>query len=360
MLVLGIESSCDETGVALYDTERGLLAHHLHTQMAMHAEYGGVVPELASRDHIRRVVPLTEGALAEAGVGYEDIDAVAFTQGPGLGGALLAGSSYANALAFALNKPVIPVHHLEGHLLSPLLADEKPEFPFVALLVSGGHTQFMAVRGIGDYTLLGESVDDAAGEAFDKTAKLLGLPYPGGAKLSELAKLGTPDAFTFPRPMLHSHDLQMSFSGLKTAVLTAVEKVCAETGSQEIPEQTRNDICRAFQDAVVDVLLAKAKKALLDTGFRTLVVAGGVGANWKLRDEFSRLTVKMPSEKGRSQPQEETVNVYFPPMAYCTDNGAMIAFAGAMHLQDRQAAGSFNVKPRWPLADIVKPQHDSN
>lgn len=360
MLVLGIESSCDETGVALYDTERGLLAHHLHTQMAMHAEYGGVVPELASRDHIRRVVPLTEGALAEAGVGYEDIDAVAFTQGPGLGGALLAGSSYANALAFALNKPVIPVHHLEGHLLSPLLADEKPEFPFVALLVSGGHTQFMAVRGIGDYTLLGESVDDAAGEAFDKTAKLLGLPYPGGAKLSELAKLGTPDAFTFPRPMLHSHDLQMSFSGLKTAVLTAVEKVCAETGSPEIPEQTRNDICRAFQDAVVDVLLAKAKKALLDTGFRTLVVAGGVGANWKLRDEFSRLTVKMPSEKGKSHPQEEAVSVYFPPMAYCTDNGAMIAFAGAMHLQDRQAAGGFNVKPRWPLADIVKAQHDSN
>ena len=206
MLVLGIESSCDETGVALYDTERGLLAHHLHTQMAMHAEYGGVVPELASRDHIRRVVPLTQGCLKEAGVGYADIDAVAFTQGPGLGGALLAGSGFANALAFAIGKPVIPVHHLEGHLLSPLLADDKPEFPFVALLVSGGHTQFMAVRGIGDYTLLGESVDDAAGEAFDKTAKLLGLPYPGGAKLSELAKLGTPDAFTFPRPMLHSHD----------------------------------------------------------------------------------------------------------------------------------------------------------
>ena len=354
MLVLGIESSCDETGVALYDTERGLLAHHLHTQMAMHAEYGGVVPELASRDHIRRVVPLTEGALQEAGVGYDDIDAVAFTQGPGLGGALLAGSSYANALAFALNKPVIPVHHLEGHLLSPLLADEKPAFPFVALLVSGGHTQFMAVRGIGDYTLLGESVDDAAGEAFDKTAKLLGLPYPGGAKLSELAKLGTPDEFTFPRPMLHSHDLQMSFSGLKTAVLTAVEKVRAETGSDDIPEQTRNDICRAFQDAVVDVLIAKSKKALLDTGFRTLVVAGGVGANWKLRDEFSRLSVTMPSEKGKPKPKGEAVNVFCPPMAYCTDNGAMIAFAGAMRLQDRQQAAGFNVKPRWPLSDIVK------
>lgn len=354
MLVLGIESSCDETGVALYDTERGLLAHQLHTQMAMHAEYGGVVPELASRDHIRRLVPLTQGCLAEAGVAYDDIDAVAFTQGPGLGGALLAGSSYANALAFALDKPVIAVHHLEGHLLSPLLADDQPAFPFVALLVSGGHTQFMAVRGIGDYTLLGESVDDAAGEAFDKTAKLLGLPYPGGAKLSELAKLGAPDAFAFPRPMLHSHDLQMSFSGLKTAVLTAVEKVRAENGSDEIPEQTRNDICRAFQDAVVDVLVAKAKKALLDTGFRTLVVAGGVGANWKLRDEFGRLSVTMPSEKGKPKPKAEAVKVYFPPLAYCTDNGAMIAFAGAMRLQDRAEAGAFNVKPRWPLSDIVK------
>ncbi|MCI4102042.1 tRNA (adenosine(37)-N6)-threonylcarbamoyltransferase complex transferase subunit TsaD, partial [Klebsiella pneumoniae] len=250
MLVLGIESSCDETGVALYDTERGLRAHCLHTQMAMHAEYGGVVPELASRDHIRRLVPLTEGCLAQAGASYGDIDAVAFTQGPGLGGALLAGSSYANALALALDKPVIPVHHLEGHLLSPLLAEEKPDFPFVALLVSGGHTQIMAVRGIGDYALLGESVDDAAGEAFDKTAKLLGLPYPGGAKLSELAESGRPEAFVFPRPMIHSDDLQMSFSGLKTAVLTAVEKVRAENGADDIPEQTRNDICRAFQDAV--------------------------------------------------------------------------------------------------------------
>ncbi|MDO5059584.1 MAG: tRNA (adenosine(37)-N6)-threonylcarbamoyltransferase complex transferase subunit TsaD, partial [Neisseria sp.] len=340
MLVLGIESSCDETGVALYDTERGLIGNQLHTQMAMHAEYGGVVPELASRDHIRRVVPLTESCLREAGISYADIDAVAFTQGPGLGGALLAGSGYANALAFALGKPVIPVHHLEGHLLSPLLADDVPEFPFVALLVSGGHTQFMAVRGIGDYTLLGESVDDAAGEAFDKTAKLLGLPYPGGAKLSELAKLGRADAFTFPRPMLHSADLNMSFSGLKTSVLTAVQKVQEENGG-EIPEQTRNDICRAFQDAVVDVLAAKAKKALLDTGFRTLVVAGGVGANWKLRETFNALTVARPSEKnarekGGKKPREEAVNVYFPPLSLCTDNGAMIAFAGAMRLQNAQ------------------------
>lgn len=352
MLVLGIESSCDETGVALYDTERGLLAHQLHTQMAMHAEYGGVVPELASRDHIRRLVPLTQSCLKQAGVQYADLDAIAFTQGPGLGGALLAGSSYANALAFALNIPVIPVHHLEGHLLSPLLSEERPAFPFVALLVSGGHTQFMAVQDIGNYTLLGESVDDAAGEAFDKTAKLLDLPYPGGAKLSQLAKEGEPEVFHFPRPMLHSHDLQMSFSGLKTAVLTAVQKV-REENNGNIPDQTRNDICREFQDAVVEVLTAKAHKALLDTGFRTLVVAGGVGANWKLREALGSLKVQPPHTKGQSKPAPKSVKVYFPPMEYCTDNGAMIAFAGAMRLQKAQKAGVFNVKPRWPLTDIV-------
>ncbi|MFC3873958.1 tRNA (adenosine(37)-N6)-threonylcarbamoyltransferase complex transferase subunit TsaD [Neisseria musculi] len=352
MLVLGIESSCDETGVALYDTERGLLAHRLHTQMAMHAEYGGVVPELASRDHIRRLVPLTQSCLQEAGADYADIDAVAFTQGPGLSGALLAGSGYANALAFALGKPVVPVHHLEGHLLSPLLSDNKPAFPFVALLVSGGHTQFMAVRGIGNYTLLGESVDDAAGEAFDKTAKLLGLPYPGGAELSQLARLGSPGVFEFPRPMLHSPDLQMSFSGLKTAVLTAVQKVRAENNGN-IPKQTRNDICRAFQDAVVDVLAAKSHKALLDTGFHTLVVAGGVGANQKLRATLSALTIQ-PHTKGRSKPPAEAVKVHFPAPEYCTDNGAMIALAGAMRLQNAQTAGSFDVKPRWPLAEIMK------
>ena len=348
MLVLGIESSCDETGVALYDTKQGLIGNQLHTQMAMHAEYGGVVPELASRDHIRRLVPLTEACLQEAQKTYADIDAIAFTQGPGLGGALLAGSSYANALAFALNKPVIPVHHLEGHLLSPLLAEEQPEFPFVALLVSGGHTQFMAVRGIGDYTLLGESVDDAAGEAFDKTAKLLGLPYPGGAKLSELAKLGSPDAFTFPRPMLHSGDLQMSFSGLKTSVLTAVQKAQAEYGAN-LPDAVRNDICRAFQDAVVDVLTAKAKQALLDTGFRTLVVAGGVGANWKLRETLNQLQIKRHAKS-----PAEAVKVYFPPLILCTDNGAMIAFAGAMRLHDARAVAGFGVKPRWHLMDIVQ------
>ena len=351
MLVLGIESSCDETGVALYSRTHGLLAHRLHTQMAMHAEYGGVVPELAGRDHIRRLVPLTRACLADAGKSHADIDAVAYTQGPGLGGALLAGASYANALAFALGKPVIPVHHLEGHLLSPLLAADPPPFPFVALLVSGGHTQFMAVRGIGDYTLLGESVDDAAGEAFDKTAKLLGLPYPGGAKLAELAESGRPGAFDFPRPMLHSHDLQMSFSGLKTAVLTAVEKVRAEHGGG-VPEQTRNDICRAFEDAVTDVLAAKAQKALADTGWRTLVVAGGVGANRKLRRRLSEITVRTAA-KGRLKTPPEAVRTYFPPLEYCTDNGAMIALAGAMHPERAQPAQGFDVKPRWPLAEIV-------
>lgn len=351
MLVLGIESSCDETGVALYSRTHGLLAHRLHTQMAMHAEYGGVVPELAGRDHIRRLVPLTRACLADAGKSHADIDAVAYTQGPGLGGALLAGASYANALAFALGKPVIPVHHLEGHLLSPLLAADPPPFPFVALLVSGGHTQFMAVRGIGDYTLLGESVDDAAGEAFDKTAKLLGLPYPGGAKLAELAESGRPGAFDFPRPMLHSHDLQMSFSGLKTAVLTAVEKVRAEHGGS-VPEQTRNDICRAFEDAVTDVLAAKARKALADTGWRTLVVAGGVGANRKLRRRLSEITVRTAA-KGRLKTPPEAVRTYFPPLEYCTDNGAMIALAGAMHPERAQPAQGFDVKPRWPLAEIV-------
>ena len=339
MLVLGIESSCDETGVALYDTEAGLIAHQLHTQIAMHAQYGGVVPELASRDHIRRLTPLTQACLHEAGKTLNDIDAIAFTQGPGLGGALLAGSSFANALGFALDKPVIPIHHLEGHMLSPLLGEQKPTFPFVALLISGGHSQFMAVKGIGDYTLLGESVDDAAGEAFDKTAKLLGLPYPGGAKLAELAKLGQAGRFHFPRPMLHSQDLNMSFSGLKTAVLTAVNQIKAETGCGEnIPETIRNDICREFQNAVVDVICHKAQQALQQTGYNQLVVAGGVGANWQLRQALSQL-------KG--------IETFFPPLSFCTDNGAMIAFAGAMHLAQAKPAGSFNVKPRWPLSDIV-------
>ena len=331
MLVLGIESSCDETGVALFDTVSGSLkAHALHTQMAMHAEYGGVVPELASRDHIKRLVPLTENCLRQANVSYEDIDAIGYTQGPGLGGALLAGAAFANALAFALDKPVIEVHHLEGHLLSPFLSEKDIRFPFLALLVSGGHTQIMAVRGIGDYQLLGETVDDAAGEAFDKTAKLLGLPYPGGAKLSQLAQSGQPEKFDFPRPMLHSHDLNMSFSGLKTAVLTEVNKLNQQYDFR-LPENIRCDLCRAFQDAVVDVLFAKVQKALRDTGLKQLVVAGGVGANQALRMRLQKLPVQ----------------VFFPELEWCTDNGAMIAYAAAQNMNKAHEAGGFSVKPRW-------------
>ncbi len=340
MLVLGIESSCDETGVALYDLEAGLIAQQLHTQMAMHAEYGGVVPELASRDHIRRVVPLTEACLKEAGKTLADIDAVAYTQGPGLGGALLVGASFANALAYSLKKPVIEVHHLEGHLLSPLLAESRPEFPFLALLVSGGHTQIMAVRGIGDYEILGETLDDAAGEAFDKTAKLLGLDYPGGPRLSQLAESGDPDRFTLPRPMLHSDNLDMSFSGLKTAVLTLTRQVEASEG--EISEQARMDICRAFQDAIVDVLVHKCLKAMKKAGMKRIVVAGGVGANKQLRAGLNAAAAKY------------RFAVFYPPMALCTDNGAMIAFAGAMRLKFAHDAGGFSVKPRWDLATLPK------
>lgn len=338
MLVLGIESSCDETGVALYDTEAGLIAHQLHTQMAMHAEYGGVVPELASRDHIRRVIPLTEACLADAGKTLAELDAIAYTQGPGLGGALLVGASVANALAFGLNIPVVGVHHLEGHLLSPLLAEPKPEFPFIALLVSGGHTQLMAVRGIGDYQVLGETLDDAAGEAFDKTAKLLGIPYPGGPELSRLAESGDPMRFTLPRPMLHAQNLDMSFSGLKTAVLTLTKQVEAELG--QIDDQTRRDICRAFQEAIVEVLVQKSLKALKQSGMKRLVVAGGVGANKQLRAALNEAARKRRFE------------VFYPPLALCTDNGAMIAFAGAMRLKFAHATREFSVKPRWDLSSL--------
>ncbi len=338
MLVLGIESSCDETGVALYDTDAGLLAHQLHTQMAMHAEYGGVVPELASRDHIRRVIPLTRACLAEAGKTLQDLSAIAFTEGPGLGGALLVGASVANALAFGLNIPVIGVHHLEGHLLSPLLADPRPEFPFVALLVSGGHTQLMAVRGIGDYEILGETLDDAAGEAFDKTAKLLGLDYPGGPTLSRLAESGDPERFTLPRPMLNSPDLDMSFSGLKTAVLMRVKAIEAEQGA--LDDTARNDVCRAFQEAIVEVLVKKSLKALKQTGMKRLVVAGGVGANRQLRAALDLAA----SRRGLA--------VFYPPLALCTDNGAMIAFAGAMRVAQARATGAYTVQPRWNLASL--------
>ncbi|RXZ44227.1 tRNA (adenosine(37)-N6)-threonylcarbamoyltransferase complex transferase subunit TsaD [Crenobacter cavernae] len=338
MLVLGIESSCDETGVALYDLDHGLLAHHLHTQMAMHAEYGGVVPELASRDHIRRVLPLTEACLKDAGKTLAEVSAIAYTQGPGLGGALMVGASFANALAFGLDIPVVGIHHLEGHLLSPLLSEPRPDFPFVALLVSGGHTQLMAVKGIGDYQVLGETLDDAAGEAFDKTAKLLGLDYPGGPTLSRLAEQGTPHRFTLPRPMLHSPDLDMSFSGLKTAVLTLVRQVEAEHG--ELTEQLRCDICHAFQEAIVEVLVKKSLKALKQTGMKRLVVAGGVGANKQLRAALDDAAARRKLE------------VFYPPLALCTDNGAMIAFAGAMRLKHAHAPGAFTIKPRWDLSAL--------
>ncbi|HEX7683651.1 MAG TPA: tRNA (adenosine(37)-N6)-threonylcarbamoyltransferase complex transferase subunit TsaD [Trinickia sp.] len=341
MLVLGIESSCDETGLALYDTERGLLAHALHSQIAMHREYGGVVPELASRDHIRRALPLLEDVLERSGAARADIDAIAFTQGPGLAGALLVGASIANALAMAWDKPTIGIHHLEGHLLSPLLVDEPPPFPFVALLVSGGHTQLMRVTDVGLYETLGETLDDAAGEAFDKTAKLLGLGYPGGPEVSRLAEYGTPGAVTLPRPMLHSGDLDFSFSGLKTAVLTQTKQLGAN-----VCEQAKADLARGFVDAAVEVLVAKSLASLKKTRLKRLVVAGGVGANRQLREALSAAAKK------------RGYDVHYPDLSLCTDNGAMIALAGALRLQrwPEQATKdyAFTVKPRWDLSSLAR------
>lgn len=344
MLVLGIETSCDETGIALFDTERGLLSHTLYSQIAMHSEYGGVVPELASRDHIRRVLPLIRQALHSARCELRDINAIAYTQGPGLAGALLVGASIGAALSFALNIPALGIHHLEGHLLSPLLSTPAPVFPFIALLVSGGHTQLMRVDAVGHYRLLGETVDDAAGEAFDKTAKLLGLGYPGGAALSRLARQGRPGQFKLPRPMLNSGDLNFSFSGLKTAVLTVINK-------QEITDQIRADIALAFQEAVVDVLTEKSLAALAQTGLKQLVVAGGVGANEQLRRNLS----------GKAAAKGATV--FYPELEFCTDNGAMIAFAGALRLQampesTQQPASSFTVNARWNLEMLETPEAD--
>lgn len=338
MLILGIESSCDETGVALFSTDAGgtLLAHALHSQVAMHQDYGGVVPELASRDHIRRIIPLLRTVLVSGGRALAEIDAVAYTQGPGLAGALLVGAAFAEALATALGVPTVPVHHLEGHLLSPLLSGNPPRFPFVALLVSGGHSQLMRVTGVGRYELLGETLDDAAGEAFDKTAKLLGLGYPGGPALAELAERGRRDEVKLPRPMLKSGDLDFSFSGLKTAVRTKVRELAA------ITDQQRADIARGFQDAIVEVLVSKALRAVALSGLQQLVVAGGVGANRELRRQLDAAASRA------------RIAVFYPELEFCTDNGAMIALAGALRLQaglGGKVAGAFAVRPRWPLTD---------
>ena len=353
MIVLGVESSCDETGVALYNTQpwergqpasQGVLGQGLHSQIAMHRDYGGVVPELASRDHIRRVLPLLEQSLTEASLKLSDIDAIAYTQGPGLAGALLVGTAFAKSLAQGLNIPSIGVHHLEGHLLSPLLGPSAPHFPFVALLVSGGHTQLMLVKDIGQYELLGETVDDAAGEAFDKTAKLLGLDYPGGAVLSALAEKGQTGRFDLPRPMLHSGDFDFSFSGLKTAVLNQVKQFEAKNiANADEVMQFHADLARGFVEALVAVLLRKSEKAIQQTGCKDLVLAGGVAANKQLRFALNASASK------------HGFAVHYPPLALCTDNGVMIAFAGALRmLQKNNAAtqsGSFDVKPRWDLVD---------
>ena len=343
MKVLGFESSCDETGVALVETRADgpprLLADALHSQADMHAAFGGVVPELASRDHIRRVLPLTRQVLREAGCALADVDVVAYTRGPGLAGALLVGAGVAVALAAALGKPALGVHHLEGHLLSPFLADDAPTFPFVALLVSGGHTQLMDVQGVGRYTLLGETIDDAAGEAFDKSAKLLGLGYPGGPALARLAEFGNAEAFALPRPLLHSKDLDFSFAGLKTAVMTQHRKL-----GPNVCDQPRADLAASTQAAIVDVLVAKSLKALKQTGSSRLVVAGGVGANLRLREKLDAGAARLGAR------------VHYPPLALCTDNGAMIALAAALRLQHGMAAlqtdGAFDVRPRWPLAEV--------
>jgi N6-L-threonylcarbamoyladenine synthase len=351
LCVLGIESSCDETGVALVDVHGDdvpvLLAHALYSQIEMHQAYGGVVPELASRDHIRRVLPLTQQVLAEADRALTDVDVVAFTRGPGLAGALLVGAGVACAMAAALNKPVLGVHHLEGHLLSPFLSADPPEFPFVALLVSGGHTQLMRVDGVGRYQILGETIDDAAGEAFDKSAKLLGLGYPGGPALSRLAQQGDPAAFKLPRPLLHSGDLDFSFAGLKTAVMVQAKKCAAAfDGSIEaLPESVLADLAASTQAAIVEVLVKKSLVAIKQTQLKRLVVAGGVGANRSLREQLN------------AECARRGVRVHYPELHLCTDNGAMIAMAAAMRLQSGQQTASdvyaFDVKPRWPLDAIV-------
>ena len=334
MRILGIETSCDETGIAIYDDEAGLLANQLYSQVKVHADYGGVVPELASRDHVRKTVPLIQAALKEAGLEPQQIDAVAYTAGPGLVGALLVGATIGRALAFAWKVPAVPVHHMEGHLLAPMLEENPPAFPFVALLVSGGHTQLISVTGVGEYELLGESIDDAAGEAFDKTAKLLGLDYPGGPMLSKMAQQGTAGRFTFPRPMTDRPGLDFSFSGLKTFAANTIR-------ANPDDDQTRADIARAFEDAVVDTLSIKCKRALDQTGFKRLVIAGGVSANRTLREQMAIMMQKRGGE------------VFYARPEFCTDNGAMIAYAGMVRLKGgTRGELSVSVRPRWPLAEL--------
>lgn len=340
MRVLGIETSCDETGIAIYDTEQGLLAHQLYSQVKLHADYGGVVPELASRDHVRKTLPLIQAALKQANLAPQDIDGVAYTAGPGLVGALLVGACIGRSLALGWQVPAVAVHHMEGHLLAPMLEDNPPDFPFIALLVSGGHTQLVRVDGMGHYQLLGESVDDAAGEAFDKTAKLMGLDYPGGPRLAALAEQGRPDCYKFPRPMTDRPGLDFSFSGLKTF---AANTIAAEADD----EQTRADIARAFQDAVVDTLVIKCRRALKETGLKRLVVAGGVSANKELRAQLHAFAEKIGGE------------VFFPRPEFCTDNGAMIAFAGAQRLlAGEQVDERVKTFPRWPLEQLRAPASD--
>jgi N6-L-threonylcarbamoyladenine synthase len=336
MRVLGIETSCDESAVAVYDGQRGLLAHVLHSQIALHAPYGGVVPELASRDHIRKLLPLVRRVLQEAD-SADAIDGIAYTAGPGLVGALLVGATLAQSLALAWDVPCVGVHHLEGHLLAPWLEPEAPAFPVLALLVSGGHTLLVAVESVGRYRILGESIDDAAGEAFDKVAKLLGLPYPGGPALAALAESGVPDRFRFPRPMLDRPGLDFSFSGLKTAVLYAAREAGADPD-----EQTRADLARGFEEAAVSVLTEKCRRALHQTGLRRLVVAGGVGANRRLREALSAMGGCMDAE------------VHYPRPAFCTDNGAMIALAGFHRLRSGEC-GATPVRARWPIDTLQPP-----
>lgn len=336
-LVLGIETSCDETGIAIY-SDKGLLADTLYSQVAMHAEYGGVVPELASRDHVRKIIPLVKQCLAQAKLNASELSGVAYTAGPGLVGALFAGASVARSLAYAWQIPSIGVHHMEGHLLAPMLEATPPSFPFIALLVSGGHTQLIHVKKIGDYQLMGESLDDAAGEAFDKTAKLLNLGYPGGPALARCAEGGDPGRFTFPRPMTNRAGLDFSFSGLKTFALTTSQQ-------HELDPQTRADIARAFEDAVADTLAIKCKRALQQSGLSTLVVAGGVSANKRLRHTLNSMC------------DEQKATVFYPRHEFCTDNGAMIAYAGYQRLlAGEHDELSIQVRPRWPLSELQPPQ----